>query len=132
MPWVEIFAVLLVAHLVGDFLLQTEWQATNKFGGLGRDPVKRRALVMHVLTYSVPFVPAIVWLADHESAGATVACAAVVVGTHFVQDDGRLLATYMRDVKKTNAEFGSPLWMSVDQSCHIAFLFCAALLATTG
>ena len=50
MPWVEIFAVLVVSHLAGDFLLQTEWQATHKRAGLGRDPVRRRALVAHAAT----------------------------------------------------------------------------------
>jgi hypothetical protein len=132
MSWVEIFAVLLVAHLLGDFVLQTEWQAINKHGGLGRDPVKRRALLMHILTYAIPFVPVFVWVADHESTGAVVACAAVTFGTHLVQDDGRVLAWYVRHIKKTTASFGSPLWMSVDQSCHVAFLFAAALLATSG
>jgi hypothetical protein len=47
-PWVEVFAVVLVSHAVGDFLLQTEWQATHKRGGLGQDPVRRRALLAHV------------------------------------------------------------------------------------
>jgi hypothetical protein len=27
MPWVEVFVVFFVSHLVGDFALQTEWQA---------------------------------------------------------------------------------------------------------
>jgi hypothetical protein len=132
MPWVEIFAVLLVAHLLGDFVLQTEWQALNKHGGLGRDPVKRRALLMHVATYAIPFLPAFVWIADHESGAAAAACAAVVFGTHLVQDDGRMLVWYVERIKKTTAPFGSPLWMSIDQSCHVAFLFAAALLATSG
>jgi len=33
--WVEVFAVFVVSHLVGDFLIQTEWQASHKLGGLG-------------------------------------------------------------------------------------------------
>ncbi len=132
MPWVDIFAVLIVAHLFGDFVLQTEWQAINKHGGLGRDPVKRRALAMHVLTYSIPFVPAYVWIGDHESVSSAIGCAALVIVTHFVQDDGRLLAGYVHHVKKTTAPFGSPLWMSIDQSCHVAILFAAALVAASG
>ncbi len=46
MPWPEIFLVFLVSHLAGDFLLQTEFQATRKFGGLSGDPVARRALLI--------------------------------------------------------------------------------------
>ena len=129
MSWVEVFAVLMVAHLLGDFLLQTEWQALNKHGGLGRDPVKRRALRMHIATYAIPFLPAFAWIADHHGAGPTTACAVVVLGTHLVQDDGTLLAWYILRVKKTIAPFGSTLWIAIDQTCHVAFLFAAALLA---
>ena len=63
MPWVEVFAVFVVSHLAGDYLLQTDWQAENKRGGLGGDPVARRALLSHVTTYTLAFVPAFIWLA---------------------------------------------------------------------
>jgi hypothetical protein len=133
MPWVDIFAVLLVAHLLGDFLLQTEWQALNKHGGLvEHDPVKRRALLMHVATYAVPCLPVFAWVADKEGAGAAAACAAATLGTHLIQDDGTLLVWYVKRIKKTTAPFGSPLWMAIDQSCHVAFLFAAALLGASG
>ena len=69
MPWPEIFAVFVVSHLVGDYLLQTEWQAHNKHGGLGPDPVRRRALLSHVATYGLAFVPALVWLATTSALG---------------------------------------------------------------
>lgn len=35
MTWTAVFGVLLVSHLVGDMLLQTGWQALNKYSGLG-------------------------------------------------------------------------------------------------
>ena len=57
MPWVELIVVFVVSHAVGDFLLQTEWQATHKRGGLGRDPVRRRQMLQHVGTYHLAFVP---------------------------------------------------------------------------
>jgi hypothetical protein len=50
--WVEVFAVFGVCHLAGDFILQTEWQATRKFGGLGSDGSARRALLAHTATYT--------------------------------------------------------------------------------
>ncbi len=43
MSWVSVLAAFLVAHMVGDYLFQTDWQARNKRGGLGSDPVARRA-----------------------------------------------------------------------------------------
>ena len=44
MSWVSVLAGFLVAHMVGDYLLQTDWQARHKRGGLGGDAVARRAL----------------------------------------------------------------------------------------
>lgn len=124
------FAVLLVCHLVGDFLLQTEWQAVNKHGGLQRAGIHRRALFSHVGTYAIPFLPAFLWIGHHTGTGHALGVAAVALVTHVIQDDGTLLAAYMRRVKKTSPEEGSTLIIAVDQSFHLCFLFAAALLAT--
>ena len=127
MPWVEVFAVFTVCHLVGDYLLQTEWQAMNKHGGIGVDPVKRRALIGHVLTYTLAYVPALVWLAGDLEAW-TLLVAASIAAPHFVQDDGRLVAAYVRSVKGIDPESG-PLLMAVDQSFHLVALFLVAVVA---
>ncbi len=55
--------------MVGDYLLQTDWQARHKTGGLGRNPVARRALLAHVATYTLAFVPALIWIGDELGAG---------------------------------------------------------------
>jgi len=127
-PWVEIFAVLLVSHAVGDFLLQTDWQATHKREGLGSDPERRRALVAHTITYSLCFAPALAWLAGDLGAGGTAALAAGVFVPHLVQDDGRLLSSYVRTVKHTEPAPGM-LMLAVDQSFHLLVLFGLALAA---
>ncbi len=129
MPWVEVFTVYLVCHCVGDFLLQTEFQAVRKSGGLGSDPVARRALFSHLLTYSLTFVPAFVWIASEESAGRVIAAIAIVVLTHLVQDDRRLLYRYTVTVKKADPPPDHPLWIFIDQSAHLVWLFAAALAA---
>lgn len=129
MAWNEVFLVLLVCHCTGDFLLQTEFQATQKYGGLGRDPVRRRALCCHVTTYAIPFVPALVWIADGTSVGRAAAAAAIVLLTHLVQDDGRVLKAYVRRVKHTEVTTGTSLWVAIDQSAHVVVLFGASLLA---
>ena len=54
--------MLVVCHAAGDFLLQTDWQARNKQAGLGSDPLRRRALFTHIATYTLAFVPALVWI----------------------------------------------------------------------
>jgi Protein of unknown function (DUF3307) len=128
LSWVEVFAVLVVCHLVGDFLLQTDWQARCKEGGLGGDPERRRALVAHVLTYMVAFLPALVWIGLERDALRAVLIGVVIAVPHFVQDDRRLLDAYMSSVKGLAAK--SPgLRIAVDQSFHVLFLFGTALLA---
>jgi uncharacterized protein DUF3307 len=129
-PWVEVFAVFVVCHLAGDYLLQTGWQAQNKHGGLGPDPVRRRALVSHVLTYGLVFVPALIWLADDIGAWVAAVAAAIVL-PHLVQDDGRVIAIWLRDVKHTDLPHTDFVYIAVDQSFHIIALFVLAVVAGT-
>ncbi|MTD43942.1 DUF3307 domain-containing protein [Conexibacter sp. W3-3-2] len=129
MVWSEVFLVLVVCHCAGDFLLQTEFQATRKPGGLGRDPVARRALLTHIATYALPMVAALVWVGTETDALHVALVGVLVLGTHLVQDDGRLLVRWVARVKKTSTPFGSPLWMAIDQSFHLVWLFAAALAA---
>jgi hypothetical protein len=126
--WVEVFAVLVVSHLAGDFLIQTNWQATHKRAGLGPDPERRRALLSHTISYTLCFAPALAWLAGDLGAGGTVALAAGIFLPHLVQDDGRLLSSYVRAVKHTEPEPGM-LMLMVDQSVHILVLFGLAVAA---
>jgi len=127
--WVEVFTVYLVCHAVGDFLLQTEFQATRKAGGLGSDPVARRALFSHLLTYSLCFVPAFIWIVDKQSVGRMFAAAAIGLLTHLIQDDRRLLYWYTTTVKKADPPPDNPLWIFIDQAGHLIWLFAAALAA---
>lgn len=129
MAWSEVFLVLVVCHCAGDFLLQTEFQATRKQGGLSTDPLRRKALLCHLATYAAPMLPALVWVGRETEPSRAALVGLVVLGTHLVQDDGRLLVAYVRRVKKTATPFGSPLWMAIDQSFHLVWLFAAAVLA---
>jgi len=129
MSWVEVFVVLVVCHLVGDFLIQTDWQASNKQGGLGKDPLHRRALVSHVATYMVCFLPALIWIGLEYDFLWAVAIGFVIAVPHLIQDDRRLLDTYMTRVKgMPYADSGSGLQVAVDQCFHVLFLFGTALL----
>jgi len=63
----------LVAHAIGDYVLQSDWMASEK--------TKRSlAAAVHAVTYALPFL-----LLD-----ASVAAMAVIVITHFVIDRWRL------------------------------------------
>lgn len=127
MPWVEVFTVFLVSHLAGDFVLQTEWQAVNKQGGLGRNRTARRALLLHIATYALAFVPALAWLAT-DSIWVAMLAAALVVVPHLIQDDGRLLRRYIESVKHARPDERPGVAVAVDQSFHLVTLLAVALL----
>jgi hypothetical protein len=126
--WEEVFAVFLVCHLAGDFLLQTDWQAINKRGGLAGTPEARRALVKHVVVYTLCFLPALVWLSDDVGASA-FALLPVIFIPHLLQDDGRLLQAWNRRIKRGDLAPGNHVYMAIDQSFHVVTLFATALLA---
>ena len=127
MAWVEIFAVFVVSHGLGDYLLQTDWQATNKRAGLGGDALARRALLSHVAGYTLAFVPACIWLAEELGAPGLIALAAGIAIPHMVQDDGRLLTAYVRSVKGNGAATDKAIFTAVDQSLHLIVLFATAV-----
>jgi hypothetical protein len=129
MSFAQVTIVFFVSHLVGDFLLQTEWQAANKHGGLGRDPRSRFALFSHVIVYTLCFVPALIWVGADTGALAAVGLGAVIFLPHLVIDDGRLLNTYMLRVKRCSNPPPAGLTASVDQSLHLICLWATALLA---
>lgn len=127
MSWTEVFLVLIVSHLVGDFLLQTDWQARFKDGGLGADPERRRALRNHIISYTAAFLPALIWIAAETSLPKAVLIGIVIAVPHWVQDDGRLLDAYMVVVKRVTV-ISPGLRVAVDQSFHVLALFVTALL----
>jgi hypothetical protein len=128
--WEEVFAVFLVCHLAGDFLLQTDWQAVNKRGGLSRNRVARRALFSHAAVYTLVFVPAVIWVAT-QTTPLALALLAVIFIPHLIQDDARLLVAWNRNVKRSSPVPGDYLYIAIDQSFHVVFLFATALLAVT-
>lgn len=130
MPWVEVFAVFFVSHEVGDYLFQTEWQAMNKHGGLSSAGARRRALLSHIATYTLAFVPALIWLWDSLHWGV-IGLAALIAIPHMIQDDGRLLTSYARVFKKTDVVANPGLGATLDQAFHFVALFLTALLVGT-
>ena len=127
MTWPAVFAAFLVCHLAGDLLLQTQWQALTKVRGLG-DPEGRRALVSHGVTYTLPFVPVLIWIGVDRGAARAVLVALVIAVPHVLVDDGHFVAAWLRQVKHSPDPAPS-LRLMVDQSFHVVCLFGAALLA---
>jgi hypothetical protein len=127
MSWPPVFLAFLVCHLTGDLLLQTEWQALTKVRGVG-DPEGRRALLSHALTYTLPYLPALVWVGDERGAVRAVVVALLIALPHVLVDDGRLVRGWLRQVKHSPDPAPS-LRLMVDQSFHVVCLLGAAVLA---
>ncbi|HEY6522746.1 MAG TPA: DUF3307 domain-containing protein [Solirubrobacteraceae bacterium] len=127
MTWPAVLAAFLVCHLAGDLLLQTEWQALTKVRGLG-DPEGRRALMAHVLTYMLPYLPVLVWIGDERGVARAVVVALLIALPHVLVDDGRLVGVWLRQVKHSPDPAPS-LRLMVDQSFHVVCLFAVAVLA---
>jgi hypothetical protein len=119
----------LVSHLVGDVLLQTEWQALTKVPGLG-DPAARRALGRHLATYMLAFGPALVWIGNETSAARAVGVGALVAIPHLLIDDGHFVRAWLRSVKHAR-DPALGLSIAVDQSLHLVCLLGAALVAAS-
>ena len=126
MNWVSVFASFLVAHMVGDYLFQTDWQARNKRGGLSGG-LAFRALATHVTTYTLAFAPALIWIGEELDAGWALLAAALIFLPHLVVDDGRIVRLYLAHVKRADG-FDVGLAASVDQSFHVLSLFLVAIL----
>lgn len=131
MTWVEVLAAFLVAHMVGDYLLQTDWQARHKAGGLGGSRIAFRALTTHVATYTLAFVPACVWIGDERGVGWALLAGALVALPHLVVDDARVVRLYLREVKGADG-FDRGLAGAVDQAFHVVSLCVVALLVGAG
>jgi uncharacterized protein DUF3307 len=127
MSWSAALLALLVSHAVGDVLLQTDWQATHKIRGLG-DEVSRRALAAHLTTYSLAFVPALIWIANRTVAWRAIVVLAIVAVPHLLIDDGRIVRLWLRHVKGAKSP-GAGLTIAVDQTLHVLCLLAAALVA---
>jgi hypothetical protein len=125
--WSEALLALLVSHAVGDVLLQTDWQARTKVRGFG-DPLGRQALARHIATYTLAFLPALVWIGAETNILRAVAVGALVSITHLVIDDGRLVSAWLRKVKRAT-DPAPALSVAVDQNLHILCLLGGALVA---
>lgn len=119
--------VLLISHVVGDVLLQTDWQAVNKTRSR-RERDARRALLRHVIAYTLAFVPALVWIGVHATAWRAIVVGAVVAVPHLLIDDGTIVRAWLRHVKRAERP-SLGLLVAVDQSFHLLCLLGAALIA---
>ena len=118
----SLFDKLLVAHLIGDWLLQTEWQALNKARNY-------RALFSHVAVYSTVMLGATL-LAGFELQDFRVyLVVALFALSHAFIDLGWPVVSFMKTFRLiVEREPLRWLTMAVDQIFHIVVIAIAAFI----
>jgi len=97
----QIFIYLLVAHLVGDWLIQTHWMATEKSKSLP-------PLLAHIVTYHI-FIFAALCLAGVPLVTNILATLGLAA-THAFLDNRRFEIWWLRKIKKFK-EKEIPIWL---------------------
>lgn len=111
----------LIGHLIGDYLLQTDWMAQNK----------KRATwpcLVHVVIYTLAVGMLTFW---------PWWALAVVAVTHFVQDRTGIIAWWMKLRWKDQSSFMQPPlgpWsiIVVDNVWHLVTLYGLSLIVNSG
>jgi len=105
------FDILLIAHLVGDYLFQTNWMALNK-------AEKWLPLIIHSFVYT-----AIVWAISYLgfSGLSWKACVFIFI-THVILDRRSLLLFWCKHIM--GLKEGKPFWLVImaDQTLHLIIL----------
>ena len=99
---------LLAAHMLGDYVLQTNWMAKRKLS-------EWRVRLLHVLLYAIPFALIAVLRADPPQSAAFVG---LLIVTHFITDSRRW----------ASGEAWPPKPILVDQTIHLVTLAVLARL----
>lgn len=128
LSWPDLLIAFAVCHMAGDYLLQTDWQANGKTGGLGTTGEPRRALLTHVATYTLAFAPVVAWLAAEQGPWVAAAGVLAVAIPHAVVDDGGIVRWWVRRVKRVEGPAERRLHAPVDQTLHAVSLWAAALV----
>jgi hypothetical protein len=118
-----VFLVLLAGHLLGDWVAQTDWQATNKTRSWA-------ALAAHVASYHliVGLLLLIPVRRDGWPVGKALAALTVSAITHAVIDRRWPVRALMRAAG--SPEFATVEWgvIAADQALHLFILAMLALL----
>lgn len=112
-----LFEVLFLAHLVGDFLLQTSWMAANK-------ATKWTPLLAHVVVYTTVLILTALWFGVPLSLQAIL----FIFISHVILDRRSFVAWWVRTIQMADAK--SSVWLSImaDQIFHLLVLVGAIVL----
>ena len=119
-----LFEYLFMAHLLGDWLLQTEWQATNKHDNL-------LALLSHIVVYHAIILLVLLWQAG-PARPLLFGVVLFLAVTHALMDrfTVRPLMKFMRITEKREPERW--LTVAVDQAFHLLLIGASVWVLTRG
>ena len=106
--------LLLVAHMIGDFVLQNHW--------MQRKSQSSFVCTVHVAAYSLPFIALVVW------AGLRWEALVAILVQHWLQDRFALHLKWMKLYRQTPADMWPTGPLCVDQAWHVAFLGLISIL----
>ncbi len=115
-----LFEYLLLAHVLGDWVLQTEWQAVHK-----RD--NWRALITHVVVYHAIVLAVLLWQAGPGRPGLYAVVAFLAV-SHATLDRWTVIPLMRLLRIAVTREPERWLVVAVDQSLHLLLLGAAVWL----
>ncbi len=111
----SIFAWLVIGHLVGDWMLQTDWMAREKQNGL-----VARALLIHCLIYTGTLMATLALVAArHALSPPYLSVGLIVLLSHWLIDGARLAARWSQLLRQTKQTF---VRIMVDQTLHLLVL----------
>lgn len=109
---VSAFDILLVAHLVGDYLFQTEWMAKNKANHWG-------ALLVHCSVYTA-IITLFAFLFIPE--GISIWGVVIVFVTHVLLDRQKFVTFWYRHIMQVKDDRSGWLKIIIDQTFHLIVL----------
>lgn len=119
-----LFEWLLVSHLAGDWLLQTEWQAQNK-------ATSWRAMLTHIVIYHAVMLVALIALVGADEPRIYVVIVFLAI-THLFMDRqwpvARLMSFLRLSVERTPERWFS---IAIDQVLHIILLAVCVVYLTS-
>lgn len=110
------FDALVVAHLIGDFLLQTGWMAKNK-------ATKWAPLFAHVVVYTV-----VVTIAGWLAGGISVWAIALIFASHVLLDHKGFIGWWARQIQSIHRPSDAWVLIMTDQVFHVIILAVAVLM----
>jgi hypothetical protein len=114
-PPTELLVWALIAHVVADWLLQTDWMAVNKVN------LRHPAGYVHAGVYTIFMLPLFPWVL------------ALLIGvTHLFIDTRGPVHWWMRNIKRVSPSANATTGFvesAVDQAFHVVVLAAAALAA---